>query len=272
MESKLFIVILMAFLLSGCGIAHAKTNSKIEVSSSAHHTIELKDTYNLDVSCDSGNIEVYTWKSDDIKFEITRRVSGTYKKEVLNKMLGDFEIDIKSDNNTVFLTSRYKGGQNSCIDTIVDFVIYMPKEIDSMNYMLGGGKIKLFDDTHGVLNADLNNTDIEINRFDGILNVTGNSGNVKISSGKMIGNSKVKKNSGNINIKSEFDEKGEYIFCTSRGYIDLITNSKVDFETVGELEINEFEDSMASSEVKRNDQMGKVRVESAMGKIVIKKY
>jgi hypothetical protein len=233
---------------------------------------------------------VYTWKGDDIKFEITRRVSGTYKKEVLNKMLEAFEIDIKSDNNTVFLTSRYKGGQNSYIETIVDFVIYMPKKIDSMNYKLESGRIKLFDDTHGVLNADLNNADIEINRFDGTLNVTGNSGNVKISSGKIVGNSKVKKNRGNINIKSEFDEMGEYIFYTGRGHIDLITNSKVDFETVGELEINEFEDSnyngilssaakrndqpgcMASSAAKRNDQPAKVKVESGMGKIAIKKY
>ncbi|WP_010249146.1 DUF4097 family beta strand repeat-containing protein [Acetivibrio cellulolyticus] len=279
MRQKLIIVILMAFILCGCSIAQAEINPKIEVSSYSEQIIELKQTYNLDINCDSSDIELYTWNNSDIKFEITKRVRGAYKKEVLSKRLEDFEVEIKNENNSVFLKSRCNGGNKNALDRSVDLKIYVPKVIETMNYKVDAGNIKFFDDIQGVLKAELNNTNLEINRFDGVLNVTGNMGNVKVLSGKISGCSKIEKYNGNISIKSEFDENGEYIFNTSKGHIDIYapSNTKLGFETVGELEINEFDDAenfgrTRSSEVKLNDKPVKVRVNSEMGRIAIRKY
>ncbi len=286
MESKLIIIILMAFMFSGCGIAYGKTDTKIEVSLYSENTIKLKGKYNLDISCDVGNIDIYTWKRDEIKIEITRRASGTYKRELLMEKLENFDIEIKTDNDTVFLKSRYKGGNKDSYGAIVDYTVYMPKAIDYMNYRVDEGKLKLYDDMQGVLNAELDNTDIQINRFDGILNICGEEGDVKISNGKIKGNSEVNKKVGNIIIKAEFDENGEYSMCTGLGHIELLAHarSKINFETVGELAINEFDENVfkTSNDTNRKQKQGysssneekvaKVKLKSELGKISIRKY
>jgi len=272
----------MTFILSACGIAHGESNKIIEGSAYSEKIIDVKGKYNFDILCDAANISVYTWKKDNIKFEITRKVSGTYKKEIIDKKLEKFEIDIKTDDDTVFLKSRYTGGNRDSCNVIVEYTIYMPKSIDNISFKVGKGKIKLLDDIRGTLNAELDSTDIEINRFDGELNIGGNEGNVKISSGKISGSSKVIKKVGNISIMSEFDLNGEYDICTGLGHIDLLTaaSTKVDFETVGELVKNEFaengrEDTITKSEFEHpynGEKTAKVRVKSDMGKISIGKY
>lgn len=279
MRPKLIIVIFIVFLLSGCGIAQAEVNPKIEESAYSEKTLELKGTYKLSVECDSSNIEVYCWKRDNIKFEITRRVKGAYKKDVILEKLGEFKIDIKNEKDEVALISRYEGKHKNSIERSADFKIYVPKVIDTMDYKVDSGNIRIYDDIRGSLNAELNNTNLEINRFNGVLNVTGNAGNVKVSGGKMSENSNVKKNNGNISIKSEFDENGEYTFNTGRGRIDLYvpSDSRASFETVGELEINEFADRqslklLTGSEAKLSDKLGRVRINSGFGGISVRKY
>lgn len=274
MELKISIIILMVFLLSGCG-TYGKTDRKIELSSYSENIFEIKGKYNLDISCDVSNIDIYTWKREDIKFEIKKRVSGKYKEELLKEKLENFAIDIKTDKDTVFLDGRYRGSDKDSLGVIVDYTIYMPKTIEYMNYKLEKGKIKLFDDVRGVLKAELDNADIEINKFDGSLNICGKEGNVKISGGKMSGACEVKKDIGNINIKSEFDENGKYDICTGLGHIDLFahTSSGLDFETVGELTINEFADNYYKGiVVSSEEKMTKVRIRSELGKISIRKY
>ncbi len=265
MRVKLPILIMMVFLLSGCGVAQAEIGHKFEVSSYSEQIVDAKQTDYLEVSCDSSNIEVYVWNRDIIKFEITRRVRGTYKKESLLEKLEDFKIDIENENTSLCLKTNYKGNKKKSLDTSVDLKIYIPRKIDCMSYKVDKGSIRLFDDIRGVLNADLGNTDIEINRLDGVLNVTGNAGDVKVSSGKLSGSSSVCRLDGNISVKSEFDELGEYIFSTKKGCISICapSDSKVGFDTVGKLEINEFNDM---------DNAVKVRINSEMGRIAVKKY
>ncbi|OPZ84286.1 MAG: hypothetical protein BWY74_04244 [Firmicutes bacterium ADurb.Bin419] len=219
----------------------------------------------MDISCDSSNIEVYVWNRDAIKFEITRRIRGAYKKEILLEKLEDFYIDIINDNDSVSLKTNYTGSRKKSLETSVDLKVYIPRKIESMNYKIDYGSIKFFDDIRGVLNADLDNADIEINRLDGILNITGNVGNVKVSGGKMSGSSSICILDGNISVKAEFDETGEYIFSTRRGCIEVCapSDSKVGFDTVGKLEANEFGGK---------DKASKVWISSEIGSIVVRKY
>ncbi|NLL06683.1 MAG: hypothetical protein GX270_13065 [Clostridiaceae bacterium] len=286
MESKLIIIILFAFMLSGCGTAYGKTDTKIEVSSYSENTIKLNGRYSLDISCDIGNIGIYTWKRDEIKIEITRRVKGTYKREMLMEKLENFDIELITDNDTVFLKSRYKGRKKDLYDAIVDYTIYMPKTIEHMNYKVSEGKVRIYDDIQGVLKAELDNTDIQINRFNGVLNIFGEEGDVKISNGKIKGNSEVSKKAGNIFIKAEFDQNGEYMISTGFGHIELLAEagSKINFETVGELTINEFEQNgfitsnginqlkMQGYNLSNEDKVPKVKLKSELGKISIRKY
>ena len=121
-------------------------------------------------------------------------------------------------------------------------IIYLPKSVDVLNLKLDIGNIKFHDDLKGILNADINTANMEINKFDGVVNIKGDVGNVRISNGKIEGESSIIKNIGSISVKAEFKEEGKYLFKTGTGNIDLILpdNSQIAFESIGELEINEF--------------------------------
>lgn len=285
MRCKGILILLLTFMLSACGTVHGETDKKIDSRSYFEKTIELKGKYNLNILCDTGNISIYTWTRNEIKFEVTKRFNGACKKDLIDKKLENIKIDINTDDNTVFLKGKNTGGNKDYCDVIVDYTIYMPKSVDYMNYKIGKGKVKLFDDFKGILNAELDNADIEINRFVGVLNVSGDEGNVKISSGKISGDSKIFKKVGNISIKSEFDLNGDYEICTGLGHIELLVpaGSKVNFETVGELAKNEFAqngllENVASSRytqvynLQNGNEAAKVRLRSEMGKISIGKY
>lgn len=265
MRVKFSILLLLAFLLSGCGVAQAEIGHRLEVSSYSEQTVEAGQIEKLEVTCDSSNIEVYVWNRDSVKFEITRRIRGAYKKEMLLKMLDAFKTDIENENTSLFIDTKYNGNRKKTLDTSADLKIYIPKKIEYMNYKVDRGSIRLFDDMRGVLNADLGDTDMEINRFDGVLNVTGNAGDVKVSSGRLSGSSSIYRLDGNINVKTEFDETGEYNFSTRKGCINICapSHSNVGFDTVGKLEINEFDEL---------DYASKVHINSEMGSISVKKY
>lgn len=239
--------------------------TKKEVSLYSEKIVEAGGPLVLDIFCDSGNIEMYTWDKDGVKFEMTKRVRGTESEEILSQKLNNFNIDINENENKIIFKSEYKGKDKNPIDKSIDLKIYVPKAEKTLNLKLDIGNIKFYDDIKGVLNADINMANMEINRFVGVVNIEGDVGNVKISSGKISGKSSIVKNIGNISVKAEFEEGGDYTFKTGTGNIDLMLpyGSKVSFESVGELEVNEFNDFNHST---------KAKVETSMGKIAITGY
>jgi len=62
----------------------------------------------LDIFCDSGNIEMYTWDKDGVKFEMTKRVRGTESEEILSQKLNNFNIDINENENKLFSSRSTK--------------------------------------------------------------------------------------------------------------------------------------------------------------------
>ncbi len=260
-----FIALLQAVLFSACTSSTVEPGPKKEVNSYIERVIKADSPLALNLSCDSGNIEVYAWESSEIKFEVTKRVRGVLKKEVLSEKLKNFDIEINKDESKIFFRSEYVGKDKNPIDRSIDLIIYLPKSVDVLNLKLDIGNIKFHDDLKGILNADINMANMEINKFDGVVNIKGDVGNVRISNGKIEGESSIIKNIGSISVKAEFKEEGKYLFKTGTGNIDLILpdNSQIAFESIGELEINEFSDS---------DYPTKAHVETSMGKIAIKKY
>lgn len=261
----MFVLLLQITVFSACAVSTVELGPKKEVNSYSEKVIEVVSPLTLELSCDSSNIEVYTWEKQEVKFEVTKRVRGIHEKEILREKLNNFDIDIDKNDDKVFFKSEYKGKDKNPIDRSIDLRMYIPKSVSNLNLKLDIGNIKFYDDIKGTLNADINMANMEINRFVGVVNVKGDVGNVKISSGRIKGESSIIKNIGSISVKAEFDEKGQYVFKTGTGNIDLMLpeNSKVSFESVGTLEVNELSDFGYPT---------KVQVESSMGKIAIKKY
>lgn len=257
------------FILCGCSSSIIEVSPKKEVSCYSEKLFEWAEDSEISISCDFGNIEFFNWDKKVIKLEIKKKVIGILQSDNLNdnldERLDDFKIELIEDNDKLNLDIKYTGKDESMVNKMVDLKIYLPKCIDVLNLYLDKGCVKFHDDLKGILNADINMADIEINKFTGTVNIKGDMGNVSILDGRISKNSSIIKNIGSISIKSQFEEGGEYIINTGTGNIDLWVSkdSKVSFESVGAIEENDFREYNYST---------KVKVKSSIGKISIKEY
>ncbi len=256
---------LLLTIFIGCSDIKKYMAPKTEVTSYDERIFVVTNPVAIRITGQTGNIEVYNCDNKEVKFEITKKIKGL-KDESINDKLKDIKIttNVETEGNISF-EWKYEGPNKEPLDKSVDLKIYLPKKVQSIKYKLDIGKIRIFDDAKYDIFADLNMANIEINNFEGRLNLEGEMSNLKISGGLIKNGSVVKLNMGNINIKAECETNGCYEFRTKMGNIDidLPLNSKVSFENVGYVQINEFE---------TEDHPTKIKLGSEMGRICISKY
>ncbi|NLD45586.1 MAG: hypothetical protein GX660_00100 [Clostridiaceae bacterium] len=252
-------------ILSACTVSKAENGPRIEVSAYEEKSIEVRASQGLEVSCEAGKIEVFTWDKRMIKFEITKKIRGCGEKSTLEEKINDFDIEIKEKESKIFFKSVFSSKSKKYLEGSTNMTVYIPKNRCVLNWKQNTGNIRFLDEIKGVLDFDLSSANLEINKLDGIISVKGDSGNVRISNGRISGQSSIVKNYGNIKVKAEFDENGDYEFKTGVGNIDLSLpgNSQLSVESVGALEINEFYSP---------SNPAKVRISSSMGSLSARKY
>ncbi|MCR4434631.1 MAG: hypothetical protein QHH06_00085 [Clostridiales bacterium] len=261
----LFGMILYILTVPGCSKANINGEPKIEVTSYSEKLIEVKPPLNLDLSGDSGNMEIYTWDRNAAKFEMTKAIKGAQKKDFLEKKLNGFSTAITQSKNSITYRASCKGGIKNPGDKRIDLKVYIPKQVQSIKLKLDTGCIKFYDDIKCRLDADIDMASIDINRFDGLMNIKGDMCSLRMGSGVLKGGSNVTVNVGSIELKAQFEENGKYNFETGMGNINLSIPSgqNVNLECMGAVETNEFTPGPFST---------RISVKSGMGKIFIRKY
>jgi len=268
MKKTVFILFLYFFtmLSGGCSKVQVDAESKMQSEIYEEQTIDLKAPLRLYIQSDCSNIEIYTWKKNKVKFEVTKKVSGMLDKGALDRKLKDLKVKItEDDEGEIKFTSKYAGSKSD-IDTVFTNVkIYIPKKIDIQEINLESGSLKIYDDMECNLRAEIGKANIDINRIEGVINLRVDAGNVRINGGRLENNSTIEINKGNIDIKTELKINADYKFGTNIGFINLNLpeDSAVRFDNTGNVEINEFENT---------DPAAKVRLKCEIGKIYIKKY
>lgn len=260
------LLLVCCLVLGGCNYSEIELGPKKELTSYSEKTIQAGDSLNLYIENDSGNIEVYSWKKKQVKFEITNKVRGIQTQEVLEKDLEEFVVYIDdTEDNKVYFKSRYNGSIKNPADAGTDIKIYIPKKVKYLSFKLDIGRIKIYDDIECEMDIEVNMANVDINRFEGLVNMTADMGDLKISGGRIMSGSSVSTGMGNIRIKAEHEGVGDFVYKTDMGSIELLlpSRSNVCFESIGSLEVNEF--SAYSSPTK-------IKVKSGMGRISIKKY
>lgn len=261
----LFTLILTTAFFSGCTISDADFSPKREVSSYTEKAITVEGPFELYITGDSSNVEIYTHDNNEFKLEITKRIRGIQEKSVLEKKLENFDISLNQEADKITFESEYKGTIKNAADVSVDLKIYIPKKVRYIKYKLDIGNIKIFDDIKCNFDAGINMVNIDINRFEGKIDIKGNLGSVRVSNGRIEGTSSIVLNMGNISIKSEHKDGGNYNYETKMGNVDLWlpNNSNVTLEKFGTIETDEFPSASGPT---------KIRVCSEMGKIAVRKY
>ncbi|NSW90522.1 MAG: hypothetical protein HPY74_07565 [Firmicutes bacterium] len=268
--TRIFPLVVLGFFVfivisAGCSEVKKYVGPKYESISYDEKIFNVIYPLNIEIIGQTGNIEVYNWDEKAVKFEITKKIKDI-KNDNLNDKLKNFKIiaDCKEEKDVLF-EWKYEGPKKGVLDQSIDLKVYLPKKVESIKCRLDIGKIKIYDDLKCDIFADLNMVNIEINRFEGKLNLKGEMSNLKLSSGMLKSRTEVKINMGNINIKAEYEINGSYYFETKMGNVDLVLplNSMVSFENTGYVQVNEF---------KAEGYPTKIKVKSDMGRICINKY
>ncbi|MGI6778397.1 MAG: hypothetical protein ACOX7R_10410 [Acetivibrionales bacterium] len=253
---------IIAFLACGCTEVEITPESKHEIVAYDKKTISITGPLNLCINADSSNIEVYSQKKQEAILEITKRIRGTKTQEELKKEMDYYNISIEESGNSIVIDSKFRGKIKNPTHYSADFKIYIPKEVDSICLKLDTGKVTFYDDINCVLLADIDTANVTINRFDGRIEASFCKGDMRIASGKLERSSCIKTDIGNISVKSEVDDNGEYTFQTGIGNIELFFNkeSNIMVESIGNLETNEFLQSSSGPMVKAYSNFGKINI------------
>jgi len=263
------IIILLFFMQAACvNEGSLDLGPKKEAVEFISKTYKAGNKSPLIIECDYGNISIYCWDKSEIKFDIKKKIRGIGDKDKLEKMLGDFKIETNSDNNLISFASRYEGDRRNPVDSSIDLNIYAPRYSGDIGIKLDTGTVKIIDSIKCNLKTDIKMANVDIASMEGKIEALAEMGNIRIGSGKIIKESNIKIEQGNINIKADFSDLGYGQFETGLGNIELQVekNSQVEFETIGEVEINEFKD------LTMEEASGKIRLSTSMGKISIRKY
>jgi len=266
---QIFMIILFFSLQAACVNEESlDLGPKKEVVEFISKTYKVGNKSLLVIDCDYGNICIYCWDKSEIKFDVKKKIRGIGDKSRLEKMLGNFKIEANSDNNITSFTSRYEGDGRNPVDSSIDLNIYAPRNSGDISIKLDTGTFKIVDSIKCNLKTDIKMANVDIASMEGEIYALAQMGNIRIGSGKIIKDSNIKLEQGNITIKSDFSDMEFGQFETGLGNIELQVekNSQVEFETIGEVEINEFKDWVVE------DASGKIRLSTSMGKIAIRKY
>ena len=188
-----FVLAVQTTLFSACQVSKIELGPKTEVKSYLEKEFEMEDSTSLNLSCDSSNIEVYVWDEKTIKFEVAKRVRGVWKREELEKDLDNFLVEIYEKENEIIFKSEYRGKNKSPADRNIDLTLYMPKKIEGITLEIGTGNIKFHDNIRGKLNGEIGMANMEVAGFYGEIGIEGNIGNITISSGRLEGETYIKK-------------------------------------------------------------------------------
>lgn len=258
----LCILFLMLTIISGC----QNENTAIPKRGTSMYDDSLinlsKDTRTIDIDLDSGNLQIYCWENKKIKLEVKHTIRDNKTNEELEELLKKFSIESKEKDNTLFLKADYDGTIKKPQDIYSDIKITIPKQIKNLNVTQQYGNIIIRDKFEGNIEAELDCVNSEIKSLKGQLLFECNKGNFRLNSGKLINESYVNINSGNIYVKAQCQEKSNYSFKTKNGNIRLYfpIDSNIKMNSTGTVNNNQFDGIDGDIEVKACTKIGKISV------------
>ena len=256
----------MMLISTGCEIKSEYIGLKKENISFDEIIFNVEQPPEIEIYGDTSNIEIYNWDEKTVKFEIFKKIKRTYSSEKkLNADYEKFKIHTKQEGNKISFEYKYEGEEINTLDQCMDLKIYLPQKVKLLKLSLDLGKIKIHDDLSCDVLADLNMANMEVKKFEGMINFEGDMSNITISNGFIYTGSKVIVNMGNIDLKFDYQKGGEYQFNTKMGNIDLTIpkSSEINLESTGYMQKNEF---------LTGEYPTKFNVKTDMGRICIDKY
>lgn len=209
-----------------------------------------------------GNIEFYRAEDESIKFEILKKISGYEDEKVLMGGFNNIKYSVKEKDGKVTFEANFKRDKRNITSREINLRVYVPSKFQTLKIELGKGDIKIFDDIECDFSANVNHGNINIKRLEGSINIQGKTGNINIENAKINNEAFVTQEVGNININSYFRNLKSAKFKTEVGNINLNidSDSEIVVQTLGKLEVNEFDNTYTGSIVRVVSKLGEISV------------
>ncbi len=257
-----FIIFILLIFITGCG-DKSPAVSKSEAFKYNDSSIDLsRETKTLNITIDSGNLQIYCWDKKNIESEVKHIVRDNKEREELEELLNKYSIKAEEKEGTLHLIVDYDGRIKNFQDVYSDLKLTIPKQIKKINIFQKNGSLILNDKFEGNIEAKLESVNTEIKSMKGQLLYECVNGNLRFNSGKLSDQSLIDISSGNIYLKAECQEKSKYSFNTENGNIDLYfpIDSKVSIESSGTVTNNQFNGVEGNIEIEVATIMGKISV------------
>ena len=262
MKPKLLpVLIALALILTSCSNNELP---RLEVTSYMEKTVYTDIPLQMDIECENGATEVYSWNRNEVKLEITKIIRGNEARSVLLKRLDGFNVGIDREAERLALKCRFRSG-NRNTEGRINLKLYIPKKTSSFSLIQKSGSITFLDDFDGDIDINAEKLDLNINSLEGKLTCMLEKGDLRVVSGELESDSSALISKGNIRIKASFECSGNYSFKTDYGILELCIPQSTNavFDTFGLLEAGDFNVGVNPS---------RFRLESKIGKISILKF
>lgn len=250
----------ISILFSGCG-NQAETVHRQDSIKYNNSTIELtKKIKTINISVDSGKLQIYCWDNPYISSEIKHTVRAQKSQEQLQKLLDRFSIETGIKDGTCSIHIKYNGKIRASDEVYSDIKLTIPRRIKDINLEQRKGSFILEDKYEGNIHLQLDSVNTEIRALYGGLYLECVKGNMRLGSGRLSDGSSVSLESGNIFIKSECGEKAAYTFETGTGNVSLNfpVDSSIFLNAVGTIANNQFTGVEGEASVNVSAKIGKI--------------
>jgi DUF4097 and DUF4098 domain-containing protein YvlB len=177
-------------------------------------TGSLSAAKNLHVKLEAGEVKVQGGSQAEITYVIHRR-SNTSSEEQARREFESYKISASVKGDTAWIVSESEGRKNH--KSSADFVINVPRNLDSAKIETGGGNVDTagiagrvelasgggnvhVDDIGGEVTAETGGGGIEVGNVGGGVNLHTGGGSIKVSSAK--GQIKAESGGGSIDVRS----------------------------------------------------------------------
>ena len=265
---KIIIAIQMVYIIlllfCGCSIEQPLL-PKRQLSCDTQEIVNSIESNQIIIDIDYSNIKVFFTKDDLIKIEEKKIVKGCFEDSDLESELEKFISKVKTENNTLKYECRYKGKIKTPTDKRNYINVYINKDIHKLHIKLKTGKIDVYDTYEGCIKIEAQNSNININKIIGLLEVKNELGDININNGHLYTNSTLESENGNINVACKIDNNGEYSFKT------IIGNIFLSFPSYTKCYINS-DSKIIKNELIEDIEGVKLNLFNKMGQIKILKY
>lgn len=258
----LFVVIILLIFVCGCGDKY-KAISKHAATTYKNSSFEIARGVNtLNINLDSGNLQIYCWDNKEIQMELKHAVVDFKTIEGLEKLLKEFDVTNEERKNAFMLSVEYRNKIAKNQNIYSDLKITIPKRIKNLNITQKSGSLAIEDKYEGNLTAQLDEVNSEIKSMKGQLKLKCKNGNVRLNSGKLQNRSYADVDAGNIFIKTECQQKSNYLFKTNAGNVDLNfpVSSDILVQSLGTILNNQFSGMEGTIKIETSTKMGKISV------------